>query len=459
MWIESFIHKEKKGLIDISALTLSRGLSYGTLDKDRVLIKDAVGERTVLYDKLFPGMAIDLKQDEDTAEIRLNYPAGSYDIWLYFDIIDEVCKLAATDTFYIEANEIGTGEIGELKEYFVDLSGEILQILTGQLEEKKVTGLIIIGSLNPYVIGLEQAHKIDNNVDNYALLISSAQRTKAVYGRHWSYIGGYRNICVYEASRTEKTILPLYPVPYLGSNMPRRCEYYVDVPGVAFFKYDEFIREFRDTAERYDGASIIIKPSEYHFDDMKHRLGVDLWSGDHSHMMNFGRFVDWGEYHYGKVRRKRLNTDELSCYSHIAIYLEWCYKHDLLSRSFMREYRDIAYVIEEDDIDLREYLRNHVANGGALGPLTFNDTGRDFTSKYYLFGRDGFASDVDRTALETFGKERYDSEEFKNEAYLFMEYNDEYKQALFKKIDKAWKRYENGKLDSDPLSLNDRRMF
>jgi hypothetical protein len=66
---------------------------------------------------------------------------------------------------------------------------------------------------------------------------------------------------------------------------------------------------------------------------------------------------------------------------------------------------------------------------------------------------------VDKTALETFGKERYDSEEFKNEAYLFMEYNDEYKQALFKKIDKAWKRYENGKLDSDPLSLNDRRMF
>ena len=459
MWIESFIHKEKKGMIDISALTLSRGLSYGKFDKDRVLIKDAVGERTVLYDKLFPGMAIDLRQDEDTAEIRLNFPSGSYDIGLFFDVISDVCRLSGTDTFYIEANEIGTEEIDDLKDYFTDISGEILQILTGQLEEKKVTGLIIIGSLNPYVIGARQAEEINNDIDNYALLVSSAQRTKAVYGRHWSYIGGYRNICVYEASRTEKTILPLYPVPYLGSNMPKRCEYYVDVPGVAFFKYEDFIREFRDKAERYDGASIIIQPSEYRFDDMKHRFGVDLWSGDHSHRMNFGRFVDWGEYHYGKVRRKHLNTDELSCYSHIAIYLEWCYRHGLLSRSFMREYGDIEYVINGDDIDLREYLRNHVANGGALGPLTFNDKGRDFTSKYYLFGKDGFAADVDRTALETFGKEGYESPEFKNEAYLFMEYDEDYKQALFKKIDRAWSRYEKGKLDSDPLSLSDRRMF
>ena len=125
----------------------------------------------------------------------------------------------------------------------------------------------------------------------------------------------------------------------------------------------------------------------------------------------------------------------------------------------MREYGDIDNVINGDDIDLREYLRNHVANGGALGPLTFNDKGRDFTSKYYLFGKDGFAADVDRTALETFGKEGYESPEFKNEAYLFMEYGEAYKQSLFKKIDRAWSRYEKGKLDSDPLSLSDRRMF
>ncbi len=459
MWIESFIHKEKKGIIDISALTLSRGLSYGTFDKDRVLIKGAVGERTVLYDRLFPGMAIDLRQDEDTAEIRLNFPAGSYDIGLFFDLIGDVCRLGETGTFYIEANEISTEEINDLKDYFTEISTEILKILTGQLEEKKVTGLIIIGSLNPYVIGLPQAQKIDNDIDNYALTISRAQRTKAVYGTHWSYIGGYRNICVYEASRTEKTILPLYPVPYLGSNMPRRCEYYVDVPGVTFFKYDEFMREFRDKAERYDGASIIISPSEYHFDDMKHRFGIDLWSGDHSHMMSYGRFIDWGEYHYGKVRRKHLNTDELSCYSHIAIYLEWCYRHHLLSRSFMRDYPDIEYVIKGDDIDLREYLRNHVANGGALGPLTFNDKGRDFTRRYYLFGKDGFAADVDRTALEILGKEAYESAEYKNEAYLFMKYDDTYRNALFRKIDKAWNRYESGKLDDDPVSLAERRMF
>jgi hypothetical protein len=125
----------------------------------------------------------------------------------------------------------------------------------------------------------------------------------------------------------------------------------------------------------------------------------------------------------------------------------------------MRDYPDIEYVIEGDDIDLREYLRNHAANGGALGPLTFNDKGRDFTRRYYLFGKDGFAADVDRTALEILGKEAYESAEYKNEAYLFMKYDDTYRNALFRKIDKAWNRYESGKLDDDPVSLAERRMF
>ncbi len=459
MWIEAFIHKEKKGIIDIPALASGRGLSYGTLDRDRILVRDRTGERTVLFDRYFPGMAIDLKQDTDTAELRLNFPAGSYDIELYFDLIEDVCRQSGTETFYIEATDLGIDEKEFLIDYFVRCSEEILKILTSQLKEHSVTGLIVIGAVCPFVIGIRQAEEFDNDIDKYALMINNAQRTKAKYGRHWSYIGGYRNFCVYEAPAGEKTILPLHPVPYLGGSMPRRCEYYVDVPGVAFFKYDDFLREYRPDSERYDGASIIVQPQGQRLTDLRYRCGMDISTAMHTSFRSYGRFIDWGEYHYGKVRRKRLITDEINCYSQIAVYLEWCLRHGLLSDEFLSEYPDFEQAAADPDEDLREYVMNRIANGGALAPLMFNEQGRAFTESYYLFGNKGFPFDVDRTAEEILGHELYNCEEFKNEAYLFVPYDESYRRALSSKIDEAWEKFLSGELDPADFDIPGKRLF
>ena len=460
MWIETFIHKEKKGTIDIPALAAGRGLSFGTLNRDRVLVPDITGERTVIFDRMFPGMAIDLKQDEATAELRLNFPAGTYDIGLYFDLIQDVCDLSDTDTFYIEASELGTEEIDELQDYFESASIEIIKILTSQLREHKVTGLIVLGSRNPFVIGAKQAEEIGEDIDKFALMINNAQRIKALYCCHWSYIGGYRNICVYEAPPGERSIIPLHPAPFLGGNMPSKCEYYVDVPGVSFFRYEDFMKQYRNTAQRYDGACILVEPGEEELSDMRYSMGIDILSGNNSQRRSMGRFVDWGEYHYGKVRRKHLATEEINCYSHLAVYLEWCFRKGLLNDDFLRDYPDLPRVIGDPSDDLREYMRYSMANGGALGPCMFTEEGRRFTESYYLFGKNGYASHVDATAEEIFGHERYHCDEFKGEAYLFLEYNDEYRSLLSEKIEASWYSFLKGDpAAKDSLDLNDRRMF
>ena len=459
MWIETYIYKKKKCIIDLSALAADRGLSYGIVDKDRTLIREVTGERTVLFDPLFPGMAIDVKQNENSAEVRLNFPSGSYDIELYFNIIKDICRISESSSFFIEAQELEVAEIDSLVDYFEECSVEIIKILTSQLDEKKVTGLIVLGALNPFVIGSAQAKEIDCNIDNYALMINNAQRIKAVYGNHWSYIGGYRNICVYEAPAGQASILPLHPVPFLGGNMPRRCEYYVDIPGFGFFRYEDFLKEFRVDAPHYDGACIVITPDREKADDLHLRCGIDLFTGQYTSHRSMGRFIDWGEYHYGKVKRKHLDTSEINCYSHIAIFFEWCLRHGLLNDAFLREYSDIYKFADDDERDLRVYIRNKIANGGALGPEMFTEEGRRFAEEYYLFGKGGYASDVDATALKILGADRNSSEKFKGEPYLFLEYDHEYRSLLSKRIDSAWKKHCKKDSAEKDYSVKDRRMF
>jgi hypothetical protein len=59
-----------------------------------------------------------------------------------------------------------------------------------------------------------------------------------------------------------------------------------------------------------------------------------------------------------------------------------------------------------------------------------NEKGKAFASFYYDFYADEdspcYPEDVDAVALEYFGKEKYDSPEFADEAYLFVPYGDEY---------------------------------
>lgn len=441
MWIEVFIHKEKKGIIGISELAAKRGLSYGRADKDHMLVRGETGEYTRLYDPLFPGMALELKQDEATAELRLNFPAGSYDIDLFFRLTKDICEAADSRSFYIETVELSVDEAEELTDYYTDCSSEILKILSGQLRESKVSGLIVYASVRPFVIGKREADDFDNDIDKFALMINEAQRKDALYSIAWSYIGGDRNFCVYEVAPGRKNILPVHPVPFLGRSMPRRCEYYVDVPGIAFFRYRDFMKHFRPDSERYDGASVIILPEKEELEDLRHVCGVDIASGRDSQFRSRGKFIDWNGYHYGKIIRKGLNTNELNCFNHIAAYIMWCYSKGLLNRSFLREYSDLGEVIRDRNIDLRIYLKYRVANSGALGAEMFTAEGRRFTDWYYVFGADGYPADVDLAALEYLGDDEYSSPQYKDEAYLFVPYCEEYLNILFGRMDKAWERY------------------
>lgn len=170
--------------------------------------------------------------------------------------------------------------------------------------------------------------------------------------------------------------------------------------------------------------------------------------------------LDAGYSHSPKITKKKLNLDIATSCNHLAIFLRWMYEHHMLSDYLLSEYPALASIIEEKTIDLRDVLRLTPVFSSRLTLAHFNDIGQDFARKYYVFGQGGYPSDVDKYAEEYFGTEKYNSEEFQDEAYLFVPYDEKYYHGLSKYIDKAFEKYTSEFITSGPFHYDEQyKMF
>ena len=149
-------------------------------------------------------------------------------------------------------------------------------------------------------------------------------------------------------------------------------------------------------------------------------------------------------WHMEKIQNLHLPLAEICAYNHLAIYLRWCMEHELMSKEFLEQYGDAVKQLRDDPagIDLRELLRDEL--DGALALSYFNDVGKAF-ALYYYGEEDGpcFPADIDNYALSYFGAERYNSDEFHDEAYLFVPFDENYYQGMAKVIQQRWDAWHN----------------
>ena len=155
-------------------------------------------------------------------------------------------------------------------------------------------------------------------------------------------------------------------------------------------------------------------------------------------------FMDEVTWHLEKIPAMHLPIDEINAYNHMAIYLRWCMEHDLMSEEFSERYGDTVKQVKTDPagIDLREFLRDEL--DGKLLPQYFNDDGAAFAMYYY--GEEDapcFPADIDNYSLGYFGPERYHSDEFQDEAYLFVPFDEAYYQGMAKVIQHRWDAWQN----------------
>ena len=157
-----------------------------------------------------------------------------------------------------------------------------------------------------------------------------------------------------------------------------------------------------------------------------------------------GWVLDDAGAHLECLRKKKLPVDELAACSHMAIYLRWCMEQDLMSLEFLERCWDTMEEFRSDPegTDLRPFIRDEL--GGRLFSALFDEEGEAFARAYYGDGDPCYPSDVDAHALAYFGPERYHSDEFQDEAYLFVPFDEDYYQAMARVIQSRWDQWKSG---------------
>ena len=167
---------------------------------------------------------------------------------------------------------------------------------------------------------------------------------------------------------------------------------------------------------------------------------------------DFDGEMDDASYHIESIEEKELPIDPINAYNHMAIYLRWCMEHDLMGEDFLKEYSEVAKQVKADpaSVDLREFIRDEL--DGCLFSVLFNQQGRAFAGYYYGEGDSPYyPADVDDNALRFFGPERYHSDEFQDEAYLFIPFDEDYYQAMAEVIGERFANWQGQDFDEDTL--------
>ena len=167
---------------------------------------------------------------------------------------------------------------------------------------------------------------------------------------------------------------------------------------------------------------------------------------------DFDGEMDDASYHIESIEEKELPIDPINAYNHMAIYLRWCMEHDLMGEEFLVEYGEVVEKVKADpaSVDLREFIRDEL--DGCLFSVLFNQQGRAFAGYYYGEGDSPYyPADVDDNALRFFGPERYHSDEFQDEAYLFIPFDEDYYQAMAEVIEERFANWQGQDFDEDTL--------
>ena len=157
-------------------------------------------------------------------------------------------------------------------------------------------------------------------------------------------------------------------------------------------------------------------------------------------------------YHMESIEEKELPIDPMNAYNHMAIYLRWCMEHNLMGENFLSEHGEVVKQVKAspDNTDLRTFIREELL--GCLYSALFNQQGRAFAAYYY--GENDapyYPSDIDNYALKYFGPKRYHSNEFQDEAYLFIPFDEDYYQAMAEVIAERFANWQGQDFDEDTL--------
>ncbi|MDE7362224.1 MAG: suppressor of fused domain protein [Oscillospiraceae bacterium] len=157
--------------------------------------------------------------------------------------------------------------------------------------------------------------------------------------------------------------------------------------------------------------------------------------------------IDSARDHSKKIVEKKLPLDLINGCNHIAIFMRWCIEHDLVAPEFHRDCPDVIEGVKSGEkTDIRDFILNFF--GGDLEIYQLSFVGAGFAHYYYNWDNNNaprfYPADVDDYAEHYFGTERYNCEEFADEAYMFVPFDEEYYKGMSRYIERAFQEFFPG---------------
>ena len=424
-------------MIPIQEIAGQFGLQYGVSDRNYCLEIGEVGDHMILYDPQKIGRGIEVSYEGTTLLLKMPLPTTKHEIKLFYDMIVKICIQNHVKEFIRDDEKMLLINAYNYLNMDIQITIDTIKQFDEKLKRKEQEGLFVFGALYPIYLGIDQFNEINGSIDNFENFLHRLQEMDAYYANPRFY------------QRQDGTVFGIYTIgDGIVSIVPTEAyapfqqideldSWYVIIPEHNAIPYEDFIKHI-EKIQVYDNTHIVIKLDSQTIRYLAENYAVNYTTKQKVTGYYWGKWIDDGHNHSRKIKDKNLACEELAGFNHLAVFLRWSYEHDLLSDIFLAKCLRLSQVIAEQE-DLRKYMIDEPAIKGKIMLDYFKDEVKGFVESFYKFGNVGYPDCVDKYAESVLGSEKYNCEEYQDEAYLFVEYNEEYYYGLSKYIDEVWK--------------------
>ncbi len=427
--------------ITIPQIAALENLSFGAMDNDYCMIYGEVGRYTVMYNPFCIGRGFEAWVEEDgTVVMRMPLPNTETDIRAAYSLAKKLCEKFGTDSFICDDEIMPFEHIPKKIEENLAASENAIRMVEGQIKEGSQRSFILFGATNPVTIGTAELEEIGGTLEGFEKLLHRLQSMEVVYANPKYYQMKDGTVFGIFILREEvMTVLPRVPVS-LNGPIEKLKGYYVHLPDDNDIPYEVF-KENVMPAGDYDTGHVMVCLTEKNIAYLVDNCTVAIDTDNRRKGIYWGKMLDNGAGHENKIKNMQLDAPQYSGYNHLAVFLRWAAEKNLLSAKLQEAAPDINRFAVDSNVDLRKVIATHPAFNGRLRSFHFKKEAQRFVSKFYVFGNVGYPNCVDEYAEKVLGTEKYNCAEYKNEAYLFVPYDEKYYKGLSKYIEKEWKKF------------------
>ncbi|MDD7281649.1 MAG: DUF4299 family protein [Erysipelotrichaceae bacterium] len=420
--------------IEINEIAALKDLCYGVSDNNYTLEEGQIGSYTILFDPNCISRGIEASIESNVLLLRMSLPTTESEIHLFYDLIFSICKHIHVNEFVRDDEIISLKHSHDFIESDKQTSIRALQDIENKVRNKESEQFYIFGALNPISLGQKEFDEMNGSYDNFERMLNQKQQLDVFYANPKLYQRNDQTIFgIYFVGENIDTVVP--EKAHVPFNNIEVDSWYVMIPDNNAIPYKDFIKNVT-IIDQYDHDHVIVRLSQQEIIYLAMNCAEDYTTKEKVKGTYLGKTYDNGFDHLQKIRELKLPIEEYAAFNHMAVYLRWCNEHNLLSDYLLQEVPGI-----KETKDYRKLLVDNKYFNGKIRSQHLNDIGQDFSDSFYKFDGQGYPSYVDQYALETLGEEKYYCKEYQNEAYLFVEYNEEYYQGLSKYIDEAYEKY------------------